>query len=48
MTDTRTMALLGDVWYQVMEVRDGTGVEYKLYSKDYWVPRSWIKEFKEE
>jgi len=47
------MAYMGDVWYQVMDKRHGknelsgaVGMEYKLYSKDYWVPSSWIKDVK--
>lgn len=39
------MALVGDVWYQIRAKRNGDKeVEYWLYSKDYWIPESWIKE----
>lgn len=47
-------ALVRDVWYQIMDKRYGVnessgelGNEYLLYTKDYWIPESWIKEFKE-
>lgn len=43
------MALVGDVWYQIMKVRENEGkTEYFLYSKDYWVPEEWIKDIKEK
>ena len=48
------MALLGDVWYQIMDKRYGVnelskteGNEYLLYNKDYWIPESWIKDTKQ-
>lgn len=41
------MALVGDVWYQVMAKRTGEKeTEYRLYSKNYWIPESWIKDVK--
>lgn len=43
------MARVGDVWYSIMKKRHGInelsgyeGNEYWLYSKDYWVPETWI------
>lgn len=41
------LALVGDVWYQIMAKRSGDKeTEYFLYSKDYWVSESWIKDIK--
>ena len=41
------MAYVGDVWYQIMAIRTGEKeTEYWLYSKDYWIPESWIKDVK--
>lgn len=38
------MAYLGDVWYQIMDIREGeNGIEYALFSRTEWVPKSWIK-----
>lgn len=48
------MALVSDVWYQIIAKRSGIneltgheGHEYYLYSKDYWIPQSWIKDIKD-
>lgn len=42
------MALLGDVWYQVMDCRTANGkTEYKLYTRENWIPHEWVKQFKE-
>lgn len=41
------MARLGDVWYQIMDSREVNGqTQYKLYTRDEWVPANWIKEIK--
>lgn len=47
------MAYVGDVWYQIMDKRTGVnkltgyeGNEYWIYTKDYWVPETWIKDVK--
>lgn len=43
------MALIGDVWCQIMDVHIKEEEKiYKLYSKDYLVPESWIKDIKEK
>lgn len=40
-------ALVGDVWYQVMDIRSTDyGIEYKLYSRQEWIESCNIKEFK--
>ena len=48
------LALFGDVWYQIMDKRYGinqingyNGYEYKLYSRDSWIPQNWIKNIKD-
>lgn len=34
-------------WHQVMSKREHDGqTEYMFFSKDYWIPEKWIKEFK--
>lgn len=49
------MALVGDVWYQIMDKRHGVnelsgyeGNEYFLYSKSSWIPQTWIKDVKDK
>lgn len=39
------LALLGDVWYQIMDYRDG---EYLLHTRQSWTPEEWIKEIKDK
>lgn len=47
-SDINKLALVGDVWYQIMEVNDtDEEVLYRLYTKDYLIPKSWIKAIKE-
>jgi len=42
------MAQVGDVWYEIIDVRENNGqLEYRLATKDYWVPNSWVKEIKD-
>ena len=40
------IAYVGDVWYQIMDKRQGENgeSEYLLYTKDYWVPEHCIKD----
>jgi len=39
------LARLGDVWYQIMDVRTVKGkTEYLLYSKPNWVEGKWVDE----
>lgn len=47
------LAYVGDVWYEIIDQRYGTndltrdtGDSYLLYSKDYWIPDSMIKDIK--
>ena len=43
------LALLGDVWYQIMDTRNGDeGIEYLLFTRNYWIPENWIKEIRVE
>ena len=49
------MALVGDVWYQIMDKRHGVNElsgyeenEYLLYSKSSWIPQAWIKDVKDK
>ncbi|MFP3726520.1 hypothetical protein U8V72_15180 [Priestia filamentosa] len=42
------MAKVANVWYRIIEVRESNGqLEYRLESKDYWVPNSWVTEIKD-
>jgi hypothetical protein len=45
----KEFALVGDVWYEIMDCFVGidNSIQYKLYSLDYPVPSGWIKKIKE-
>ena len=41
------LALVGDVWYEILDIREYQGVlYYKLYTKEQWIPKAWIKQIK--
>jgi hypothetical protein len=46
---TRLYALVGDIWYQIMNIEGReNNTYYKLYSLNYLVPNERIKEIMEE
>jgi hypothetical protein len=48
MSDIGKLAYVGDVWYEILDVRNlgYCELEYWLYSKDEWIPERWVKEIK--
>jgi hypothetical protein len=51
--DIGKRAYIGDVWYEILDIRHGInemsghdGIEYFVSSKDYWIPEMWVKKIK--
>ncbi len=42
------LALVGDVWYEILDIREYQDDDcyYKLYTKEQWIPKAWIKQIK--
>ena len=42
------LALVGDVWYEILDIREYQDGDcyYKLYTKEQWIPKAWIKQIK--
>jgi len=41
------LALVGDVWYEILDIREyQDDCYYKLYTKEQWIPKVWIKQIK--